>query len=73
MTLIYLAEKEEIVRYCVMMTSCNSKNLEDIEDLLLPESVDAHQNKKYVLPRTSRNKTSVQQQAFGDSIIPGNI
>jgi len=56
-----------------MMTSCNSKNLEDIEDLLLPESVDAHQNKKYVLPRTSRNKTSVQQQAFGDSIIPGNI
>ena len=54
-----------------MMNICYSKDLEDIEDLLLPDSVDAHQNKKYVLPRASRHKTLIQQQACADSVIPG--
>ena len=53
------------------MDICISGDLEDIEDLLLPDSVDAHQNKKYVLSRALRHKTTTQQQACGDSIIPG--
>jgi len=53
------------------MNICISKDLEDIEDLTLPDSVDAHQNRKYVLPRTFRHKMSTQQQAFADSVIPG--
>jgi len=53
------------------MDICISGDLEDIEDLMLPDSVDAHQNKKYVLPRALRHKTSTQQQACADSVIPG--
>jgi len=54
-----------------MMDVCISGDLEDIEDLMLPDSVDAHHNKKYVLPRALRHKTSTQQQPCADSVIPG--
>jgi len=47
------------------------KDLEDIEDLTLPDSVDARQNKKYVLPRAARRKTLAEHQISTDSVIPG--
>ena len=53
------------------MNLCTSENVDDIEDLLLPDSGDAHQNKKYVLQRAARHRTSTLQQTSADSIIPG--
>jgi len=55
-----------------MINVCSSEDLDDIEDLLLLDSVNAHQNKKYVLPRAVRHKSLTQQQPHADSVIPGN-
>ena len=54
-----------------MMNACTSEDLEDIEDLMLPDSVDNRQNKKYVVPRAARHKTLTEQRSSADSVIPG--
>jgi len=56
-----------------MMNACASEDLDDIEDLLLPDGVRARHNKNYVMPRAARRKTSTQQQTLADSVIPGMV
>jgi len=53
------------------MNIFTSEDVEDIEDLMFTDNVDAHQNKKYVLPRAIRHKNSKERQTCADSIIPG--
>jgi len=55
-----------------MTDACTSKDLEDIEDLMLPDGVDARQSKRYVVPRAVRHKTLSESRTSADSIIPGN-
>jgi len=63
------------ILYCIATSSvmdiCTSNDVKDIEDLTLPDGVDARQNKKYVFPRASKHKTSTKQQTCADSVIPG--
>lgn len=54
------------------MHAWTSTDLEDIEDLMLPDGVDARQSKKYVMPRAVKRKTLTEPRTSADSVIPGN-
>jgi len=54
-----------------MMNACSSEDLEDIEDLMLPDNTDVQQNRKYVLSRAVKHKILTVKQTCADSVIPG--